>query len=149
MYQNYAIGCSLISKSRSLIYDLPQDKQKEAQDKLIDTIKEYRSSYAKNDAAIARSFGKKLEYSEKGTTMPDSEISYKSNGKTVKKELDFYQYLKYAKDYMNKASAAQKETIKTDEYKKADYTSKQDMLSKARSKAKKEAVSNFLSKNNK
>ena len=55
----------------------------------------------------------------------------------------------YAKDYMNKASAAQKETIKTDEYKKADYTSKQDMLSKARSKAKKEAVSNFLSKNNK
>ena len=149
LYQNYAIGCSLISKSRSLIYDLPQDEQKAAQDKLIDTIKEYRSSYAKNDAAIARSFGKKLEYSEKGTTMPDSEISYKSNGKTVKKELDFYQYLKYAKDYMNKASAAQKETIKTDEYKKADYTSKQDMLSKARSKAKKEAVSNFLSKNNK
>ena len=149
LYQNYAIGCSLISKSRSLIYDLPQDKQKAAQDKLIDTIKEYRSSYAKNDAAIARSFGKKLEYSEKGTTMPDSEISYKSNGKTVKKELDFYQYLNYAKDYMNKASAAQKETIKTDEYKKADYTSKQDMLSKARSKAKKEAVSNFLSKNNK
>ena len=96
LYQNYAIGCSLISKSRSLIYDLPQDEQKEAQDKLIDTIKEYRSSYAKNDAAIARSFGKKLKYSEKGTTMPDSEISYKSNGKTVKKELDFYQYLNYA-----------------------------------------------------
>ena len=50
------------------------------------------------------------------------------------------------KDYMSIADTKQKEMIKTDEYKKADYDTKQKQLTKARSDAKKKAVQNIMSK---
>ncbi len=146
LYQSYATGCSLITNSRKLIYDMPEDKQKAAQNKLIDTVKQYRKEHSKGDALIAKSFGKGLRYDSKGTDLPDNEISYKSNGKTVKQGLTFDQYMTFVKDYMNIADTKQKEVIRTDEYKKSDYDTKQKKLSKARSEAKKKAVQNIMSK---
>ena len=146
LYQSYATGCSLITNSRKLIYDMPEDKQKAAQNKLIDTVKQYRKEHSKGDALIAKSFGKRLRYDSKGTDLPDNEISYKSNGKTVKQGLTFDQYMTFVKDYMNIADTKQKEVIRTDEYKKSDYDTKQKKLSKARSEAKKKAVQNIMSK---
>ena len=146
LYQSYATGCSLITNSRKLIYDMPEDKQKAAQNKLIDTVKQYRKEHSKGDALIAKSFGKGLRYDSKGTDLPDNEISYKSNGKTVKQGLTFDQYMTFVKDYMNIADTQQKEVIRTDEYKKSDYDTKQKKLSKARSEAKKKAVQNIMSK---
>ncbi len=146
LYQSYATGCSLITNSRKLIYDMPEDKQKAAQNKLIDTVKQYRKEHSKGDALIAKSFGKGLRYDSKGTDLPDNEISYKSNGKTVKRGLTFDQYMTFVKDYMNIADTKQKEVIRTDEYKKSDYDTKQKKLSKARSEAKKKAVQNIMSK---
>lgn len=146
LYQSYATGCSLITNSRKLIYDMPEDKQKAAQNKLIDTVKQYRKEHSKGDALIAKSFGKGLRYDSRGTDLPDNEISYKSNGKTVKQGLTFDQYMTFVKDYMNIADTKQKEVIRTDEYKKSDYDTKQKKLSKARSEAKKKAVQNIMSK---
>ena len=146
LYQSYATGCSLITNSRKLIYDMPEDKQKAAQNKLIDTVKQYRKEHSKGDALIAKSFGKGLRYDSRGTDLPDNEISYKSNGKTVKQGLTFDQYMTFIKDYMNIADTKQKEVIRTDEYKKSDYDTKQKKLSKARSEAKKKAVQNIMSK---
>ncbi len=146
LYQSYATGCSLIENSRKIIYDMPEDKQKAARDKLIDTVKQYRKEHSKGDALIAKSFGKGLRYDSRGTDLPDNEISYKSNGKTVKQGLTFDQYMTFVKDYMNIADTKQKEVIRTDEYKKSDYDTKQKKLSKARSEAKKKAVQNIMSK---
>ena len=47
---------------------------------------------------------------------------------------------------MSIADTKQKEMIKTDEYKKADYDTKEKKLTKARSDAKKKAVQNIMSK---
>lgn len=146
LYQSYTTGCSLIENSRKIIYDMPEDKQKAARDKLIDTVKQYRKEHSKGDALIAKSFGKGLRYDSRGTDLPDNEISYKSNGKTVKQRLTFDQYMTFVKDYMNIADTKQKEVIRTDEYKKSDYDTKQKKLSKARSEAKKKAVQNIMSK---
>ena len=65
---------------------------------------------------------------------------------TTKKELTFDQYMIFIKDYMSIADTKQKEMIKTDEYKKADYDTKEKKLTKARSDAKKKAVQNIMSK---
>ena len=147
MYEKYAMGASMITKSNKLIKEMSEDEQKAAKQKLLDTVKEYREESKQTDKQIAQSLGSDLSKEYLITSMPEPQLSRKNklSGKNEKSDLTFDEYNQYLKDYLSALNTERQKQLKSETYKAATTDEKVKFLKDANERAKETAKKKYFS----
>lgn len=147
MYEKYAMGASMITKSNKLIKEMPEDEQKAAKQKLLDTVKDYREESKQTDKQIAQSLGSDLSKEYLITSMPEPQLSRKNklSGKNEKSDLTFDEYNQYLKDYLSALNTERQKQLKSETYKAATTDEKVKFLKDANERAKETAKNKYFS----